>query len=168
MNELEVICKDLKKKIIPKKRNSKEPVKFWSEKELFMGKPAEAFVIILRTKGCTWANISGCSMCGYFNDSSQFDIDSDDLIKQLKKAMERYKGEKIIKIFNSGSFFDNNEIKSKTRINIIKLIANKADKISVESRPEYITNYKLSQIKDLLNSKEFEEVKQEFIQDFLL
>jgi radical SAM enzyme (TIGR01210 family) len=156
MNELEIICKDLKKNFIPKKKNSKEPVNFWSEKELFMGKPVEAFVIILRTKGCTWANTSGCSMCGYFNDSILHDINSNDIIIQVEKAMERYNGEKIIKIFNSGSFFDNNEIKPKTRTNILKFISKKAEKISVESRPEYITNHKLSQIKDILDSKEFE------------
>ncbi len=156
MNELEYICKDLKKKFTPKNSDTRQPVNFWSEKEFLNGKFVNSFVIILKTKGCEWSSKSGCSMCGYFNDSYQKEVSSRDLLIQFEKAMDSYKGEEIVKIFNSGSFFDDNEIKSKTRLKILDNLSKKTEKISVESRPEYIDKFKLNEIKKITNKIEFE------------
>ena len=156
MNELDYFCKDLKKNFIPKIRDPKKPVNFWSEKEIFNDRIVNSFVIILRTKGCSWSAKSGCSMCGYFNDSYQKDVSSKDLLIQFEKAMEKYNGEEIVKIFNSGSFFDDNEIKAKARIKILDKLSKKTKKISVESRPEYINQLKLNEIGNILDKIEFE------------
>ncbi len=156
MNELQYICKNLKNKFIPNIKNSKQPVNFWSEKDFLNDSIIDSYVIILRTIGCSWANKSGCSMCGYFNDSNHKKFNSNDLIFQIEKAMQGYKGEKIIKIFNSGSFFDDNEIIPKIRLKILEKISRKAEKISVESRPEYISDEKLINIKKIVLNKEFE------------
>ena len=69
MNELAKLCKTLKKDFTPKIQDSTRPVRCWSEKDVFKGEIVDAFVIIFRTRGCSWALKSGCSMCGYFNDS---------------------------------------------------------------------------------------------------
>ncbi|PNX45885.1 MAG: radical SAM protein, partial [Thermoplasmata archaeon M9B1D] len=69
MKELSEFCKELKKDFTPRIKDTKEPVSFWSEKDILNKKVVDAFVIILRTRGCSWALKSGCSMCGYFNDS---------------------------------------------------------------------------------------------------
>ncbi len=156
MNELARYCKNIKKDFSPKITDSKEPVKYWSEFDILDNKKVNAFVIILRTRGCAWSIKSGCAMCGYFNDSLFQNIDYNDIIIQLEKAMKKYNGEKIIKIFNSGSFFDDNEINPKIRLKILKILSEKTDKISVESRPEYINDNKLSKIYDVVNTKEFE------------
>lgn len=156
MNELATFCKNLKKDFIPKIRDSKKPVKYWSEPDIINNKPVDAFVIILRTKGCSWSIKSGCTMCGYFNDSLLQNISQKDILLQFEKAMENYNGERFIKIFNSGSFFDDSEIESKTRIKIIEKIIEKCEKISVESRPEYISNKKLMDIRDIIKKKIFE------------
>jgi radical SAM enzyme (TIGR01210 family) len=156
MNELANFCKNLKKDFTPKRKNSKEPVKYWSEIDIIEDKPVDAFVIIFRTKGCSWSIKSGCTMCGYFNDSLWKNLNHEDILLQFEKAMEKYNGEKIVKIFNSGSFFDDKEIKSKTRISILNDLIKKVDKISVESRPEYITNEKLEEIYDIITPKNFE------------
>ena len=109
MNELAQFCKHLKKDFSPKVKDSKKPVSSWSEKDVLKDKTVDAFVIILRTKGCSWALESGCTMCGYFNDSLWEDVSDDDLSIQFEKAMKNYNGQKFVKIFTSGSFLDDNE-----------------------------------------------------------
>jgi len=146
MNELAQFCKHLKKDFSPKIKDPKKPVSSWSEKDVLNDKIVDAFVIILRTKGCSWALESGCTMCGYFNDSLWENVSDDDLMIQFEKAMKNYNGQKFVKIFTSGSFLDDKEIKPKVRKDILSKLAETADKISVESRPEYITDEKLSEI----------------------
>jgi len=156
MNELARFCKDLKKDFVPKIKDPTKPVKFWSEKDILDGKLVDAFVIIFRTKGCSWAYKSGCSMCGYFNDSMWQDVSDEDLLNQLNIAMKNYSGQKFVKIFTSGSFLDCSEIKTKTRKKILDIIYKKAEKISVESRPEYVNEKNLQDIKYFFESKRFE------------
>jgi radical SAM enzyme (TIGR01210 family) len=156
MNELASFCKDLKKDFIPKIKDPKKPVKFWSEKDILNGKIVDAYVIIFRTKGCSWALKSGCSMCGYFNDSMWQDVSDEDLLSQLNIAMNNYTDQKFIKIFTSGSFFDDSEIKSNVRKKILNILFQKVEKISVESRPEYVNNKTLKDVKTIVSSKKLE------------
>jgi radical SAM enzyme (TIGR01210 family) len=156
MNELAKFCKQLKKDFKPKIQNPKKPVHFWSEKDVLNGKIAEAFVIIFRTQGCSWALKSGCSMCGYFNDSMWQKISDDDLLTQFNIAMNSYSGQKFVKIFTSGSFLDDREISPRVRNEIIDKLSDITNKISVESRPEYITDKTLSNIKKNNDLKNFE------------
>lgn len=156
MSELTILCKNQKKDFTPKIRDSKKPVRFWSEKDILDGKIVDAYVIIFRTRGCSWAIKSGCSMCGYFNDSMWEKISDEDLLEQFNVAMKNYSGEKLVKIFTSGSFFDDNEIKPKVRNEILSKLVETADKVSVESRPEYITKERLKEVKNIFKSREFE------------
>ena len=156
MNELTKFCKTLKQGFKPKNIDPTKPARYWSEKDVLNNKVVDAFVIIFRTKGCSWALKSGCSMCGYFNDSMWQDVSEEDLLKQFDKAMEKYSDEKFVKIFTSGSFLDDKEIKPKTRTKILQNLAEKTDKISVESRPEYVTNQKIKDIQSVINSKKLE------------
>jgi radical SAM enzyme (TIGR01210 family) len=156
MNELSKFCKDLKKDFIPKNKDPAKPVKFWSENDILNGKIVDAFVIIFRTKGCSWALKSGCSMCGYFNDSMWEDVSDEDILTQLNIAMKSYSGQKYIKIFTSGSFLDNSEIKPIVKEKILKILYKKAKKISVESRPEYVKDINLKKVKSIAGSNKFE------------
>ncbi|RLI63915.1 MAG: TIGR01210 family radical SAM protein [Candidatus Asgardarchaeum californiense] len=156
MNELSQFCRSLKKDFTPKIQDASSPVRSWSEKDLLEGKVVDAYIIIFRTRGCSWALNSGCTMCGYFNDSMWGKVSDEDLLKQFNTAMEKYSGEKIVKIFTSGSFLDDSEIKTEIGNKIIRQLAKKADKISVESRPEYITTKRMKGIKDIIQSKTFE------------
>lgn len=173
MNELAQFCKQLKQDFTPKIQNPKKPVSFWSEKDILDDKIVDAFVIIFRTKGCSWALKSGCSMCGYFNDSMWENVSDDDLLKQFNTSMQNYSEQKFVKIFTSGSFFDDKEIKPKVRNEIFSKLIQTADKVSVESRPEFITNEKLSEIKEIFKSKTFEvgiglETASDFIREHCL
>ena len=156
MNDLAEFCRNLKKDFTPRKRDSKKPVSCWSEKDVLDDKIVDAFVIIFRTRGCSWAFKSGCSMCGYFNDSMWEEVSDADLLNQFDIAMQEYSKEKFVKIFTSGSFLDDVEIKPAVRKKILEKLAETTDKISVESRPEYITDEKLSEIKKMLSGKIFE------------
>ena len=173
MNELAQFCKDLKKDFTPKIKNPQKPVSSWSEKEILNGKIVDAYVIILRTRGCSWALNSGCSMCGYFNDSIWENISESDLLTQFYTAMKNYSGQKFVKIFTSGSFLDDKEIEPKVKKDILNNLAEKAEKVSVESRPEFITDKNLSEIQKIFKSKSFEigiglETASDFVREHCL
>lgn len=155
--DLSSFCKQLKKNFKPSgKQDYSKPVRCWSEKDIIDNEIVDAFVIIFRTRGCSWALKSGCSMCGYFNDSAWRKITEKQLLQQYQNAMEKYNGEEFVKIFTSGSFLDEKEIPKTVRSKIIGDLSKKTKKVSVESRPEYITEEILSEIKNINDLNRFE------------
>jgi radical SAM enzyme (TIGR01210 family) len=156
MNEIATFCQSFKKDFIPRIQNPRQLVRCWSEKDVLDGKVVDAFVIILRTRGCSWALSSGCTMCGYFNDSMFAAVSENDLQAQFKTAMQSYKGEKIVKLFTSGSFLDPSEIPVSVQHEIISTLTKQAEKISVESRPEYVTEKRVTEIQKIVPLNEFE------------
>ncbi|MCK5548290.1 MAG: archaeosine biosynthesis radical SAM protein RaSEA, partial [Thermoplasmata archaeon] len=126
--------------------NWTEPAASWSEKEVFNGSVEDSLVIILRTKGCSWHRRGGCLMCGYHFDSDP-SVKDDDVLTQLESALGRIKEEKIAKLYNSGSFFDEEEISGKLRKKILEALEGKVEKLVVETRPEFISD---KPIKDAL------------------
>ncbi|MGC8565758.1 MAG: archaeosine biosynthesis radical SAM protein RaSEA [Thermoplasmata archaeon] len=120
-------------------------VSLWFEDELYRGQRQRSMVLVLRTKGCFWFKHSGCTMCGYYNDTNDGDINEKNLINQVEKSRQKYKGEKIVKIYNSGSFFDQNEIPLEAQEKIIESFP-EAERIIVETRPEFINENLLNRI----------------------
>ncbi len=156
MNEITSFCQSFKKDFTPRAQDARQPVRCWSEKDVLDGKVVDAYVVILRTRGCSWALASGCTMCGYFNDSMFAPVSEKDLQSQFEKAMKSYKGEKIIKLFTSGSFLDPHEIPVFVQHEILSVLTERTEKISVESRPEYVIEKRLADIQKIVSSKEFE------------
>lgn len=104
---------------------------------------------IIPSRGCSWAlgKYGGCSVCGYVNDSSRDKaIPLETIINKLKALLfETTYSKKIeVQIFNSGSFFDNNDVSVELRSEIIDLITNipAVFKLSVECRSEYVISEK--------------------------
>ena len=128
MEELSAFIRELKGNISINKSKSTFPVSNWTEKDVINEEITDAYVIIFRTKGCSWNLKSGCTMCGYFNDSLFYDLGEGDLLKQYDYAMKHYSNERIIKIFTSGSFLDQNEIRLKERNFILNSLFKKVDK----------------------------------------
>jgi hypothetical protein len=95
-------------------------------------------------------------MCGYFNDSMHAPVSENDLRAQVEKALQSYRDEPIVKIFTSGSFLDSHEIPVTVQHEILKTFTNRAKKISVESRPQYVTEKTLSQIQKTVQPAIFE------------
>ncbi len=140
------------------------PITFWTKKDRLIHEIGKEFTIILRTKGCSWAlsESGGCSMCGYIQDANIEPVSATQIINQLnyafnKKISEIKEGSDnyVLKIFNSGSFFDENEVSEKVRRFIYEKIA-KIENIKefvIESRCEYITSEKLEELRETLNNK---------------
>ncbi|MFP3945956.1 MAG: archaeosine biosynthesis radical SAM protein RaSEA, partial [Archaeoglobaceae archaeon] len=117
-----------------------KPVAIWTEKERFEG-IGSCLTVILRTIGCHW---NKCLMCGYSQDADKR-VTAENLQNQFDYAMSKYEGDfDIVKIFTSGSFFDEREVPSNVREYIYqKVVDNGVKKLSVESRPEFVTREKL-------------------------
>jgi len=121
-----------------------EPTAIWKERDCFGGRTVEAMVVILRTKGCAWARNAGCLMCGY-NAASDASVEASNLERQVTRALERYEGEEMVKIYTSGSFLDQEEIPPPVRDRLLGQF-DQAERILVESRPEFIRHQVLEDI----------------------
>lgn len=128
---------------VPDRRTSSrgdvnEYVSCWTEKDVLDGEVVDALVVILRTRGCSWARKKGCSMCGYFNDCNP-EVTGEDLVTQMTKALERASGHRILKIFTSGSFLDDGEVPPDTRDDLLGAASDSFEQVIFETRPEYVT-----------------------------
>lgn len=95
-------------------------------------------------------------MCGYVYDSARAPPSHDDLMKQFEHAMLRCRDEEfMVKIFTSGSFLDDSEIGPATRTMMMTRLNEDArvKKVIAETRPEYVTDEKLSEAKAALGKK---------------
>jgi hypothetical protein len=124
-------------------------VSAWSEDERIGSRRVRAFVVILRTAGCRWYRESGCTMCGYASEAVS--ADADQIIRQFERAMHRYDGEEMIKIYTSGSFLDPEEVPVRARTEILRM-ASAAGHVLIETRPEFVVH--LSDAIDLVPSIE--------------
>ncbi|MGM0510068.1 MAG: archaeosine biosynthesis radical SAM protein RaSEA [Thermoplasmatota archaeon] len=123
----------------------------WKEKELYKSEIKDAFSVIFRTKGCFWAYESGCSMCGYYTATNP-DITKEDLEEQLNEALDRYDGEDMVKIYISGSFLDEDELPKDIGLDILKSFD--AEKILIESRPQFVKRDELKDYDDAVDQLE--------------
>ncbi len=105
-------------------------------------------MVVIPTRGCTWAlsKNGGCSMCGYINDSSRDQsIPVDNILDKIRNFLKSTNPDKSVEIrlFNSGSFFDNLDVPEDLRKRIISLINNYSNvkKLIVESRPQYLIKF---------------------------
>ncbi len=123
----------------------------WKEEVEHNGGVVPAWAMVLRTAGCSWsASSGGCTMCGYSSQSSTEPPAPEDLEAQFTRAMERLGAggppAKVLKIYTSGSFFDDREVPPEVRAAILKgAVDAGALKVIVETRPEYLTDDALEQ-----------------------
>ncbi|HYM39395.1 MAG TPA: archaeosine biosynthesis radical SAM protein RaSEA [Thermoplasmata archaeon] len=110
----------------------REYISTWTEKDLLHGKVVDAWVIIFRTRGCYWAQASGCSMCGYVNDVAR-EVSVADLGHQLDSVLRRHTGQPLVKVYTSGNFFDDHEVVPEMRDRILKELGDRCDKVIVET-----------------------------------
>lgn len=122
------------------------PVTVWKEDDVVDGKREKALVAIFRTRGCHWSRKCGCSMCGY-NVESLEGIGSEEISAQLSAILERYEGERMVKLYTSGSFLDPNEIPLEVRDRILSAFDG-AKRVLFESRPEFVTPEVLKDLPD--------------------
>ncbi|HLF06384.1 MAG TPA: archaeosine biosynthesis radical SAM protein RaSEA [Thermoplasmata archaeon] len=113
----------------------------WREEESFEGERIQAMVAILKTRGCAWDLAGGCTMCSYTNQSHRGKFDQADLEAQVDRLAANYQGEKVVKIYTSGSFLDEREVPKAVR-DIVLAKVGAAKKLIVEARadvtPEHV------------------------------
>ena len=132
--------------------------------EYFNGTYLKRAVIFLRTNGCEWAvqQGHGCTMCGHIA-KQQFrnrTLSNDTVIEQFTNCLEQINFEDIpvLNLYNNGSFLNENEISAYARneiLNKIKAI-DEIKYVVIESRPEFITENKILEIKNILGNKHVE------------
>ncbi len=121
-------------------------IRCWSEDDIItdaanlFGRPCKALVVILKTRGCTWALAGGCTMCGYANESAWTKVGEDELVKQFERAWTKYAGEELVKIYTSGSFLDRFEVMPGAQKRILSIIGKTAKKVAFESLPGFVTD----------------------------
>ena len=156
MKELTQWCTQFTKGFTPREQDPAKPVRCWAEPDILNTKTVDAYVMILRTQGCSWSLVSGCTMCGYSNDSIGKPVSKEQLQQQLTTALASYNKEPVVKIFNSGSFFDEKEIPVALQDSLLSSLSESAEKIVVESRPEYVTDKTLQRCTKLLGDTQLE------------
>jgi radical SAM enzyme (TIGR01210 family) len=101
-------------------------------------------------------------MCGYIEDANLENVPAEQIVNQFDFAVEKNRDqieadsdEYILKIFNSGSFFDDSEVPQQVRTHIYEKISKipKITEFIVESRPEFITYENLTNLNKLLPEK---------------
>jgi len=109
----------------------------WVEREAIGTEEVSAFVLILRTRGCYWADEKGCSMCGYAKDTLGRSATPEELAEQLAHAVARYRGEPYVKVYTSGSFLDDREVDPESRRLLVAAFSGTARRLLFETLPEF-------------------------------
>lgn len=121
----------------------------WVEAEALDGEEVRAFVLILKTRGCYWADVKGCSMCGYAKDTLGRSATPEELAHQLEEAIGRYRGEPYVKVYTSGSFLDDREVDPESQRRIVGAFAGKARRFLFETLPEFATPENLAPLSEV-------------------
>jgi radical SAM enzyme (TIGR01210 family) len=117
--------------------NARRYVNQWVEREAIGTEEVAAFVLILRTRGCYWADEKGCSMCGYAKDTLGRSATPEELAEQLAHATARYRGEPYVKVYTSGSFLDDREVDPGSRRRLVEAFSGSARRLLFETLPEF-------------------------------
>jgi radical SAM enzyme (TIGR01210 family) len=132
---------------------AREPVNLWSEDEAIGTERVRAFVAILRTRGCYWADVKGCSMCGYAKDTLGRSATSEELQTQLDRLLERYRDEPYVKVYTSGSFLDDREVDPESRRRLAKAFSGRARRLLFETLPEFATETAVGAVRDAFDGE---------------
>lgn len=133
------------------------------------------FQIGFRNNGCKYWRDNpyhiGCFNCGYFFETfdNHIPIEDNDLINQFSEAYETVKKEvesriepdfDVIEFLSDGSFLNDDEVPEKVRIELFRKINgySKINRILFETRPEYITENKVSVLLDQFTQQQKIEI----------
>jgi uncharacterized Fe-S cluster-containing MiaB family protein len=122
-----------------------------------------AISIVFTTLGCSYArgDAGGCTMCSYLLDGTEQHPTDEQLQHQFQSVLEKHSnltGSLSVKLYTSGSFLDEGEVSRKARSTIIDMIAqdDRITEVVIESRPEYVTDDAMSELRKALSSQRIE------------
>lgn len=122
-------------------------VNLWREEEALGPEPVPAFVAILRTRGCYWADGKGCSMCGYAKDTLGRSATPEELGSQLEGILRAYRDEPYVKFYTSGSFLDDREVDPASRLRFAEAFRGRARRLLFETLPEFVTEERVAPLR---------------------
>ncbi len=125
----------------------------WVESEAIGEEVVSAFVLILRTRGCYWADEKGCSMCGYAKDTLGRSATPEELDEQLTRALARYHGEPYVKVYTSGSFLDDREVDAASRERFVRAFSGRARRFLFETLPEFAVAERLTPLRSAFDGE---------------
>jgi len=146
LEELQVAMRE-SRALAQRDDDPQRPSRVWTETEVVDGTPRKALVVILRTRGCTWAIKGGCTMCGYVNDSFVKKIAADDLVAQFRHALTQFDGHEVIKLYTSGSFLDKTEVPIEAQQGIVDLVPPGLVRFQSEAQAHHVTAERLADLR---------------------
>ena len=148
---LSSIIREIRQKSLEEREHSRKIVSWVEDHRLITG-AGKALVLILPTKGCSWAlsGSGGCSICGYIYDNPQ-QPNYDDMLISFKEILNQKIEKNLkysLKLFTSGSFLDLKEVPLEIQKEMMREAAkyDQIEEIVLESRPEYIKESVLDNI----------------------
>jgi radical SAM enzyme (TIGR01210 family) len=114
------------------------------------GKPGFRLMVILAAPGCAYSRTSGCTHCGFpqaFGTGRA--VSTEDYLAQVEAALARIPqglaGPVEVDSYNSGSYFNPDEVPEPAQVAMLTLAASRPEVASllVETRPEYATAARL-------------------------
>jgi radical SAM enzyme (TIGR01210 family) len=132
------------RRLTVKSGDAAHPSTTFTQPDRLDGEEVTAFVVILRTRGCRWALGGGCTFCGYVNDSFVRKIEPAELVEQMRNGLRAYRGEPIVKIYTSGSFFDPYEVDEEAQREIAALVPTTVRKLNVEAQAPDVTDARVA------------------------
>ena len=125
------------------------------------GKSSNRLMIVLKTKGCEYARrTGGCKVCGFLNHAD-LAIAGKEILHQLDFCLETLDLSAVgeIDILTLGSFLNDSEVDEATRLAIMERLSpiHQVQRISIESRAEYVTIDKIKILKRALGENKILE-----------
>ena len=145
------------------RRKSKSPTKpsaAWIAPSRIGSSQGNALSIVLSSIGCAHARSDegGCTMCSYLLDGANRNPTEEEFFLQFQLAMNQLEKQNpplSVKIYTSGSFLDPDEVPLDSRNQILQAISadDRIMEVVLESRPEYVTDTVLSEVRQILGDR---------------
>jgi radical SAM enzyme (TIGR01210 family) len=119
-------------------------------------------ILVFRSNGCHWAKRNGCSMCGYFIETTGDSgiITSANYVNQLRHEVEGtdFSQFPVLCLFTAGSFLDDWEFPWDAAQEVFRLLGQEKQlkKLIIESCAEYVDEWKLARLRELIGNKTVE------------
>ena len=134
---------------------------YWINEDNVAGEKGIALFVILPTIGCYRFRIGKpCYMCSYPLAAPKEPWSQEALVDYLREALKKIEGKErvAVRIFTSGSFFDNGELKPETRREMFEILSSYGNvkEIVVETRSELVRYDAVKELADIVKEKHFE------------
>ena len=123
---------------------------------LFEGRRLKRMRIVLMTSPCSVATCTMCHLPNQAGVTNQPVISAQDLVSQFESAFSNTSIDKFqaITVYTNGNFFAESEIPAAVRRHIFERVGySRAETLTVESLPQFITREKLEEAKNMLAGK---------------